>query len=419
MALRRKIIRIIRIGNKHHYKVFGITFKRFSNFSRFLKLKDNEYKLKKNANKLKVKTKKLHNENKELKNKNNIIQTNLLALEKTNQDLNEAFQRELTKYSDYENRSISFENVLEINQIIQHKKNSKQFMEMYLDNEFEDKFERMTQNLTLKDKKKYKFLFSRMLAIYFMNKSSIFNKKEKIMQENQEVFKENMIDGNNICGFKIENGYDIHSFFNDMGLTQKDKEFLKNKNMIDIGAFTGDTALLLSKYTNKKIYAFEPFIDNFMAMENNIKSNNVKNIVPIHKGISNNEKTANIFMYKDYTGALAINPENATFPDKEYNAISEVDITTIDSFVEENNLNDIGLIKIDIEGLEQKAIEGSLETIKKFRPILLISIYHNASDFLEVKPIIENLNLNYEFSIDKERPESVIGETMLYCRPLH
>lgn len=34
-------------------------------------------------------------------------------------------------------------------------------------------------------------------------------------------------------------------------------EALKNKDIIDVGAYIGDSALILLEYTNKKVYAFE------------------------------------------------------------------------------------------------------------------------------------------------------------------
>jgi len=411
MTIRRKIIRIVRIDSRHYYKIFGVTIKELFNFSKLLKLKDNEYKLK--------------TENKKLKNKSNIIQTNYSylqsdhsLLEKNYQKLNEEFKEELAMGNVYKSKSISFENELEIDQIRKFENNGKQFMELFLSEEFEDKFKKMTQNLTFEDKKKFKYIFSRMLSVYFMNNGFLFNEEEKLMQQNQEVFKKNNVDGDSVREFKIEGHYAFHAFFKEMGLTKKDKEFLKNKNIFDIGAYTGDTALILSKYTNQKVYAFEPFSNNFVTMENNIKINNVKNIIPIKKGISNNEETVNLFMHMNGDSVMSINPENATYSKNEYNFIDKIETTTIDNFIKKFNVKDLGLIKIDIEGSEQEAIEGSLETIKKFRPILLISIYHNASDFFEIKPIIEDLNLNYEFEIDKERPESFLGETMLYCRPI-
>ncbi|HHU71606.1 MAG TPA: FkbM family methyltransferase, partial [Clostridiales bacterium] len=86
---------------------------------------------------------------------------------------------------------------------------------------------------------------------------------------------------------------------------------------------------------------------------------------------------------------------------------------TLDSYVNENNLN-VGLIKVDIEGAEQDFLDGAIETIIQYRPILIISIYHSLDDFFNIKPKLEALNLGYTFKI--YRPilkRSIISETLL------
>jgi FkbM family methyltransferase len=49
-----------------------------------------------------------------------------------------------------------------------------------------------------------------------------------------------------------------------------------------------------------------------------------------------------------------------------------IEITTIDAFVEENDLKKVDFIKADIEGYECYMLEGGRETLKKFAPKLAI-----------------------------------------------
>jgi glycosyltransferase involved in cell wall biosynthesis len=58
-------------------------------------------------------------------------------------------------------------------------------------------------------------------------------------------------------------------------------------------------------------------------------------------------------------------------------------------------------------------LRGAIETIRRDKPILLISIYHNASDFLDIKPMIESWNLGYRFQIYHPPIKSISGETVL------
>ena len=68
----------------------------------------------------------------------------------------------------------------------------------------------------------------------------------------------------------------------------------------------------------------------------------------------------------------------------------KINATTLDNFVFENNIKKLDLIKIDVEGFEEKVIRGSKETIKKFFPKQIIAIYHKASDLINI-PLLESL----------------------------
>ncbi|WP_297680252.1 hypothetical protein [Helicobacter sp.] len=46
---------------------------------------------------------------------------------------------------------------------------------------------------------------------------------------------------------------------------------------------------------------------------------------------------------------------------------------------------------------------------------MLVSIYHQASDFFGIKPFLEDLNLGYTFKAYKPIDGSVSGETCLFC----
>ena len=78
--------------------------------------------------------------------------------------------------------------------------------------------------------------------------------------------------------------------------------------------------------------------------------------------------------------------------------VKGIEFVSIDDFVSYNNLN-IGVIKLDVEGLEYPAIKGALNTIKNQKPVLLISVYHTVRDLLQIKPMLEDLDLDYKFML--------------------
>jgi hypothetical protein len=53
---------------------------------------------------------------------------------------------------------------------------------------------------------------------------------------------------------------------------------------------------------------------------------------------------------------------------------TKIKVSTLDHFVEGNNVQGIDLIKIDVEGFEMKVLEGGLKTIEKLHPKLFIEL---------------------------------------------
>lgn len=191
-------------------------------------------------------------------------------------------------------------------------------------------------------------------------------------------------------------------------------EKLKDKAIIDVGAYIGDSALLLSKLTNNNVYGFEPVSSNYEKMINTIKLNNCTNIIPVKQGLGSEEKTTKINVFGNDKIACSL----MKYREKMADCVQEeIKTTTLDKYVNENNLN-IGLIKVDIEGMEKDFIKGAENTIKTQKPVLLLSVYHTAEDFFTIKPLIDSWNLGYKFKIRKATKESILDDTILIaeCR---
>ncbi len=182
----------------------------------------------------------------------------------------------------------------------------------------------------------------------------------------------------------------------------------KNKDIIDVGAYIGDSAIVLSEYTNNKIYSFEPTDESYNLLLKTIKLNNKLNkIIPIKLALGSNiNEELNIYLQGSGSSINRLLMEHPT--------TEKIQSTTLDSFVEANNIQ-VGLIKVDIEGFEQEFLKGAINTIKQQKPTLLISIYHNASDFFNIKTLIEELNLGYIFQVINPIDGTLFGDTLLIC----
>ena len=174
-------------------------------------------------------------------------------------------------------------------------------------------------------------------------------------------------------------------------------ENIKNLNMVHAGTFFGDMIPAFSKSTMGKIYAFEANAENAFCAEKTIFLNNLKNVVLTKKGLGHTKEKRELmvslkkneqFIKVGGTGSFLI-PENDE-------CITEtVEITTIDSVVSGH----IGIIQLDIEGFEINALKGAINTIRKYKPILILETVDPLDSFFK-----ENIiSLGYKFKKEIEK----------------
>ena len=204
------------------------------------------------------------------------------------------------------------------------------------------------------------------------------------------------------------NQFDSSVFFTKYGIDKLTTlGSIKNKDIIDAGGYVGDTALLLSSYTDKNIHVFEASPSNMDIIHETIKLNHLDNIVTVSKALGDKNGTATFSLGERNSCNSLVERPGYNYPEH-----IEVPVVTLDDYVHENDL-DIGLIKVDIEGGEQLLLRGAVETIRTQHPILLISIYHSANDFFEIKPMIEKICDKYTFRIVKPANSAIALETIL------
>lgn len=190
---------------------------------------------------------------------------------------------------------------------------------------------------------------------------------------------------------------------------------IKDKALIDAGGYIGDSALVFSKYWEGNIYSFEADPDNLKIFEATVRMNSLKNVIPVNKALV--DKTEIVDLYKTEAISCSTVEAKKTFAPLSGDLI-QMDGTSVDDFVETEGIS-VGLIKIDVEGAEQRLLKGAKRTIQSQKPDLIISIYHSIEDFFYIKKQIEEMDVGYRFKIF--RPvlrESFLLETCLICEAL-
>jgi FkbM family methyltransferase len=184
------------------------------------------------------------------------------------------------------------------------------------------------------------------------------------------------------------NHFEYSVFFHKLGISEIPSQCIiqiKGKDIIDGGAYIGDSALILEELSPRAIYAFEPLKENFVYLLKTIRINNLQNVVPLKMALGNIKGKISITSF----GSASFKSEIFKEESKE-----EAEIIPIDEFVKEKGL-DVGLIKLDVEGSELDVVLGATETIKKHKPVLIISLYHRGQDFFEIPKLIKQLEPLY------------------------
>lgn len=187
----------------------------------------------------------------------------------------------------------------------------------------------------------------------------------------------------------LMNYFDVaHAFF----LTEYELEDFNPENgktIFDCGAAFGDTLLMFrALYPDSPIFSFEYEEENIEFLKKNVLLNNIDNVV-VRKA----------FLYRD-SGKHLLNLDTYKIDDNLNSAnVIEIQTLSLDDYVKGNSISDIGLIKFDIEGGEQAALEGTIKTIKEQKPLLYIPIYHLDSDIYIIPEFLQSLNMPMRFRI--------------------
>jgi FkbM family methyltransferase len=174
--------------------------------------------------------------------------------------------------------------------------------------------------------------------------------------------------------------YDDYSRIDEGPYEQEHTELERDDVVFDCGANIGlFTNLAVQK--GCKVYAFEPMPDAISYLQE-LKDSHGEQMEICPYALADKCGKASFHVQNfDLLGASML--ENNNTIDKDY----EVEVTTIDTFVEQHHIERVDYIKADIEGSERDMIIGARRTIQKYHPKISICTYHLPDD----KEVLEGL----------------------------
>lgn len=149
-------------------------------------------------------------------------------------------------------------------------------------------------------------------------------------------------------------------------------KYLKSEMVfLDAGANIGLFTVFAARRVNQgKVIAFEPVPSMIQWLESNLVINHFSNVLVQPLGLSDRSSTLPIYeIESSHEGLSTLYPGQL-----KQSAVTEIQVKPLDELISDFKINRLDFIKMDIEGGELPALKGSIQTIRKFRPAVMIEI---------------------------------------------
>lgn len=199
----------------------------------------------------------------------------------------------------------------------------------------------------------------------------------------------------------IQRSHINRGFYEPLELFALSNIFPKGRSIIDAGSNIGNHAVFFSKFLQpEKVYCFECNPVAIEILKQNLTLNNCCNMELkfLGVGLSDHEHLGNIAESRtNNLGATSFKED----------AAGKIQFRPLDSL----ELQDIGLIKVDCEGMDLEVIRGAVNLIKRDKPILFFECF--TQQYEAAKKLLADI----EYEIFHEFP--CVGACNIVARPLH
>ncbi len=181
-----------------------------------------------------------------------------------------------------------------------------------------------------------------------------------------------------------------------------EKSLDNSKVFFDIGSNIGLFSIYFKlKFPELEVHAFEPEPLNIRCLESSIESFKLSNFKLNKIGLSDEECETKLYVDPVNMGGASVSQSSGD------RVAITINISTLDKYVESHHIQNIDVIKIDVEGLEEKIIDGAAESLKKYKPLIIFECIHNELKSNNVVRAIKKIGKN--FSIEQVKTQKMIN----------
>lgn len=149
----------------------------------------------------------------------------------------------------------------------------------------------------------------------------------------------------------------------------------KGGDIVHAGTYFGDFLPALSRAcgTDGKVWAFEPNPENYRCASITIMLNHLQNVQLRNAGLGSEASRRSMMVFdeqgRSLGGGSTILTDGSQANDRQ---CASVEIVRVDDAVPSDRR--VAILQLDVEGFEQWALTGAMETMKRSKPILILEI---------------------------------------------
>lgn len=167
---------------------------------------------------------------------------------------------------------------------------------------------------------------------------------------------------------------------------------------IDVGGHCGTWSYNLAHWF-KNVEAFEPVPEHRECFEANMAGTKIAPKVTLHP-----------FALGATAGMVSIKTEQGSSGNSMVDGAGRIEMRTLDSF----DFQDVGFIKVDVEGFEENVLRGAEQMLRKWKPVAIVEQKRAMSLRFDLKPLGAIAFLK---TLGYEAVKEISGDYIMRCAP--
>lgn len=232
------------------------------------------------------------------------------------------------------------------------------------------------------------FMLLKPLRNAFLRNNGAFRETNVIIERDYENYKLhfNFFSSIQVAAKATKNGVESTLLTSSIKLLKKYRKGSDDLIILDIGSNFGYLSLVWAGSIAKKgkVIAFEPNAKVGRSFEKSIVSNNLEERIILERlAVGNANKEINLYDFNTTSNTLSSFNPNLIETNR-----SIIKMIKLDDYIKQKQITKIDLIKIDVDGIELDVLKGAEESIRKFRPIIVVEL----NEEMDIQKFIEKFD---------------------------